>query len=160
MVDLCERLEHVSWVVAIAYSTVGSLIVELTHYFSFFALVGMIAIVDLRVLGITDRRQTATQLADDLFPWIWTGLAFNVLSGLLMFAGAATTFCSNSVFHAKLLVILLAVIFGVIVERNVRKWDGLPTMPTGAKLLALVSLLLWIGAILSAVEVPHLTYVP
>jgi hypothetical protein len=36
----------------------------------------------------------------------------------------------------------------------------LPAVPTAAKFVALVSLVLWIGVILAAVEVPHLTYVP
>jgi uncharacterized membrane protein YbaN (DUF454 family) len=59
-----------------------------------------------------------------------------------------------------MLVIVLAVVFAVIVQRNVRKWDKLPAIPRGAKFVAFVSLVLWIGVILAAVEVPHLTYVP
>jgi hypothetical protein len=44
-----------------------------------------------------------------------------------------------------------------VVQRNAAKWDVLPTIPPGAKLVALVSLLLWIGTIVMAVEIPALT---
>jgi uncharacterized membrane protein len=160
LLRLCEWLQHATWITAIDNSVVASVLVEITHYFSFFLLVGTIVILDLRVLGVAGRRQNVTRLANQLFPLTWAGLAFASLSGFIMFAGDATTFYPNSVFHAKMLVILLAVVFSVIVQRNVRKWDKLPAIPRGAKFVAFVSLVLWIGVILAAVEVPHLTYVP
>jgi hypothetical protein len=160
LLRLCERLQHAAWVTAIFSSVVASVLVELAHYFGFLLLVGAIVMVDLRVLGVAGRRQSVTQLADHLFPLMWTGLGLAVLSGFILFAGDATTFCPNPVFHAKLVVISLAVVFGCIVQRKVRKWDQLPCIPVGAKFTVLASLALWIGVILAAVEIPHLTYVP
>ena len=131
----------------------------MTHYFSLFLLVGSIVLIDLRILGLAARRRNATQFAEELFPWMWTGLVLNFLSGFLLFAGDAATFYVNWVFHIKLAVILLAVIFGVIVQWNVGKWDRPPAIPVSAKVLAFVSLALWIGSILASVEVPALTSV-
>jgi hypothetical protein len=54
-------------------------------------------------------------------------------------------------------VILAAVVFGIIVQWRVPAWDKLPAMPIGARLLAAVSLLLWVGAILAGNEVPALS---
>jgi uncharacterized membrane protein len=155
----CQWLEHTSFIVWVSNSIVASTIVELTHYFSLFLLVGSIVLVDLRILGLAARQRNATEFASQLFPWMWAGLALNFLSGFLLFAGDATTFYANWVFHIKLTVILLAVIFGVIVQSNVRRWDQPPSIPVGAKVLALVSLVLWIGSILASVEVPALTSV-
>jgi hypothetical protein len=155
----CHWLEHTSFIVWVSNSIVASTIVELTHYFSLFLLVGSIVLVDLRILGLAARQHNATEFASELFPWMWTGLALNFLSGFLLFAGDATTFYVNWVFHIKLIVILLAVIFGVIVQSNVSKWDRPPSIPVGAKVLAFVSLALWIGSILASVEVPALTSV-
>jgi hypothetical protein len=155
----CNWLTH-TWLIAwVSNSVVISTLVELTHYVSLFLLVGSIALVDLRILGIAARRRSVTQLADELFPWMWTGLALNFLSGFLLFAGDAATFWVNWVFHIKLTVILIAVIFGIIVQWNARRWGQLPSISIGAKVLALVSLLLWIGSILASVEVPALTSV-
>ncbi len=156
----CERLEHVSWITAVNNWVVSSVLVELAHYFGFFLLVGTIAAVDLRVLGLLGRRDEDAQLGKQLFPLMWTGLALAIVSGFVMFAGQATLFYPNPVFRAKLAVILLAILFGVVVQTNLPKWNRLPSVPVGAKCIALISLLLWVAAILAAVEIPHLTYVP
>jgi len=155
----CEWLEHTALITAITNSLLMSTIVEVVHYFSLFLLVGPVLIVDLRLMGLAARRRKAGELAGELFPLMWAGLALNFLSGFLMFAGDATTFYGNRVFHFKLAVILLAVILGVVVERGAGRWGQLPVMPVGARLLALVSLALWIASILAAVEVPSLTSV-
>ena len=54
-------------------------------------------------------------------------------------------------------VILAAVIFGIIVQWKVPAWDKLPAMPMGAKVIAAISLLLWVGAILAGNELPALS---
>jgi hypothetical protein len=114
-------------------------------------------IVDLRVLGLVGRGQDATKFADRLFPWIWGSLALNFLSGFVMFAGSATAYYSNNIFCDKMGVILLAIVANLIVQQKVGKWNQLPAMPTWAKLLAVLSIGLWVGAIIAGVEVPALT---
>jgi hypothetical protein len=157
LLHLGEWLEHNSWIVAINSSVVLSAILEVAHYAGFFLLVGSIAIVDLRVLGVAARRQTATSVAEELFPWMWTGVASAFLSGFLMFAGDATDFSGAWIFCVKMLVVLLALAAGIVVQRSVPKWDRAPSMPISARLMAFVSLALWIGAILIAVEVPAIS---
>jgi uncharacterized membrane protein len=152
-----EWLEHDPWIVAMNTSASISAVLEVIHYFSFFVLIGAIAIVDLRILGLAGRRQSAAQLSRTVFPWIWTGLGLAVLSGFLMFSGNARQYLHNTIFHRKLLVILLAVIFASIVQQNTARWDRRPAMPVVAKLVALISLLLWVGAILMGVDVPAIT---
>ena len=130
---------------------------EIVHYFSMFILVGSIMVVDLRVLGLLGRGQQATQFANRFFPWIWISLALNFLSGFLMFAGSAASYYRNDVFYDKAGVILLAVIASIIVQQRLPKWDRLPAMPARARFLAVLSIGLWIGAIIAGVEVPALT---
>jgi uncharacterized membrane protein YbaN (DUF454 family) len=108
-------------------------------------------------MGVAGRKQSATRLAEQAFPCIWTGLCFAVLSGFIMFAGQATEYLHNSMFHRKLVVILLATIFGAWVQRSVSMWDQSKSMPAWAKVVALVSLALWVGAILIGVDVPAIT---
>ena len=115
------------------------------------------AIVDLCVLGAVGVRQDAKQLADRLFPWIWISLAFNILSGFVMFAGTAPSYYGNTIFYDKLLVILLAVIANIAVLQHVRNREQAPATPAWAKVLALLSIALWITAIIAGVEVPALT---
>lgn len=155
----CLWLEHTAFITWLSDSVVMATFVDVLHYFSLFLLVGSIVLVDLRLLGVAARRRNATELAEDLFPVMWIGLALNFVSGFLLFAGDAVTFYVNWVFHIKLTVILIAVIFGIIVQASVKKWDRPTGIPVGAKLLAFLSLALWIGSILAAVEVPALTSV-
>jgi len=157
LLHLCRWLQDNSLIAAINGTAWTAAATEIVHYFSMFILVGSMVIVDLRVLGLVGRRQNATHLADRLFPWMWISLALNFLSGFLMFAGSATAYYRNDIFYDKMGVILLAIVASIIVQQKVRKWDQLPAMPAWAKLIAVVSIGLWIGAIVAGVEVPALT---
>jgi uncharacterized membrane protein len=157
LLHLCRWLQDNSFVAGINGTAWTAAALEIVHYFSMFILVGSMVIVDLRVLGLVGRQQDATQLADRLFPWIWASLALNFLSGFFMFAGSAVAYYRNDIFYDKVGVILLAIVANIIVQQRVRKWNQLPAMPTWAKLIAVVSIGLWIGAIIAGVEVPALT---
>jgi uncharacterized membrane protein len=157
LLHLCRWLQDNSFIVAINGTAWTAAAMEIVHYFSMFILVGSMMIVDLRVLGLVGRRQDATQIAGRLFPWIWVSLALNFLSGFLMFAGSATAYYHNDIFYDKMIVVLLAIVANIIVQQRVRKWDQLPAMPAWAKFIAVVSIGLWIGAIIAGVEVPALT---
>jgi uncharacterized membrane protein len=157
LLHLCRWLQDNSFIAAINGTAWTAAALEIIHYFSMFILVGSMVIVDLRVLGLVGRRQDATQLGDRLFPWMWAALALNFLSGFFMFAGSATAYYGNSIFYDKVIVILLAIVASIVVQQKVSKWDQLPAMPAWAKLIALVSIGLWIGAIIAGVEVPALT---
>src|SRR3981189_1129393 len=115
---LCEWLEQIPWIVTITNSAVLISLVWLIHYLGFFLLVGTTAVVDLRVLGAAGRNQKLAPLAGLLFPLAWTGLGLAIASGLIMFAGQATTFYPTAVFRIKMGMVLLALIFGVMVQRK------------------------------------------
>jgi hypothetical protein len=157
LLHLGRLLENNGFIVAINGWSVSAAALEIIHYFSMFLIVGPTVMVDLRVLGVADRHHPVAELAERFFPWVWVALAFNVLSGFVMFAGDAVAYIRESTFHAKLLVVLLAVLFTLVVHWNVSKWDRLPSTPFTAKTLAFLSLLFWIGAILAGVEVPALS---
>ncbi len=157
LLHFCRWLQDNSMIAALngtAWTAAG---LEIVHYFSMFILVGAMVIVDLRVLGLVGRRQDARHLAGLLFPWIWISLLFNFISGFLMFAGSAVSYYRNDIFYDKVAVVLLAIIANIIVQQKVRTWGKLPEMPAWAKLVAFLSIGLWIGAIIAGVEVPALT---
>ena len=155
VLSFCQRLEKISWLMAIDNSPTMGPGMYIAHYFSIFLLVGTSAIVNLRILVPTGRRQNVTELAEQLFPWTWIAFSIAVVTGLIMFAPDATTFFPRIFFWIKLPVVLLAAVFTLIVQHNVRKWDQSPAIPTQAKLTAFVSLALWIGTILTALEIPQ-----
>jgi hypothetical protein len=154
LLSLCKWLENTSLARGLEGAPYLFPILSAGHFFSFFLLIGTTVAVDLRLLGLASRRHTASQLAQQLFPWTWTGLGIASLTGFLMFMPDARTFVSSSFFLTKMLVTVLAGAFVLLIQWNVRKWElSAATLPL-AKVMAAVSLLLWIGAILAAAEVP------
>jgi hypothetical protein len=153
LLQFCEWLEHSSWVTTIGGTGWMYQTVEITHYFSLFVLVGTTLIVDLRVLGVAARRQSVTQISEQFFPWVWTALSLAVLSGFVMFATDAGDYYADWVFRVKMSVILLAIVFTIIVQRNAAKWNRPAARHTWFKIAAFASLLFWIGAILAGVEI-------
>ncbi len=153
MPSLLQWLQHNSYVTTFAmtgwmYSTAGVI-----HYFSLFVLIGTVVLLDLRILGVAARSQGIAQLAETLSPWTWTALTLALISGFSMFATDATDYFPDLVFRIKMTVLALAIIFTIIVHRSVPSWDKSPVISKGVKTVALISLVLWVGAILAGVEI-------
>jgi hypothetical protein len=148
-----EMLEHAGWVTTLSGTGWMYQAVEITHYFSLFILVGTNVIVDLRVLGVAARRQSVPQIAEQLFPWVWTALTLALVSGFLMFTTGAGDYYADTVFRVKMSVILLAIASTIIVQRNAARWDWPTANHTWFKIAAFASLFFWIGSILAGVEI-------
>ena len=155
--QIADWLQDSSVITVLTSTGWTAALLAILHYFSMFVLVGSMAIVDLRVLGVMGRDESATIFAERIFPWVWISLAVNIVSGFIMFAGDATAYVRVGSFGIKLLVVLLAIVFGLIVQWKVPAWDQSAVLPTTAKVVAVVSLLFWVGAIVMGVEVPAIS---
>jgi hypothetical protein len=152
--EILEAIEEWRWVVYIGSHSILEWI-SMLHYFTIFWVVGTIALIDLRILGLVGMRQTATEWQKQLSPWMWTAMTICLLTGLLEFAPGGGDFYLNFVFQWKLAATGAGVILAVVVYRGVPQWDRLPSMPGSAKALAALCLLVWVGTILLGVEVAN-----
>lgn len=152
-----DVLQHAGWVTTLATSRWLYGLVSVVHYSAVFFFVGTIVLLDLRILGVADRNHALSPLAAQLRPWTWIGFGAAVVSGFLLFAIEAGDYAAATPFRVKMLIILLAVIAALATEANMSKWDRAPVMPVTARLVALISIVLWLGTILASVEVPALT---
>jgi Family of unknown function (DUF6644) len=152
--QIAEKLQDNSIIIFLTSTGWTAAGLAILHYYSMFVLVGSMVIVDLRVLGILGRNYNAAALARRIFPWVWVALGVNLVSGFIMFAGDATAYVPTWSFQLKILVVLLAIVFGTLVQWRIPKWEESPVRRTEAKIIAVISILLWIGAILMGVEVP------
>jgi hypothetical protein len=151
-----EALEQTAWVKTLGSTGWMYAIVTVTHYLTMFWCIGSIALVDLRVMGLAVRNRSVGELAEQLFPWAWTGFGLAIISGFLIFATDAGDWAPSTAFHVKLTLIVLSALSTLIVQHSVPRWAQAPAISTSAKIIALVSLLLWIATILSASEIPAL----
>ena len=151
-----EALEHAGWVSTLATSRWIYGLVSVIHHSAVLFSIGTIVLLDLRILG-GNQNPAVSALAEQLRPWAWIGFGSAVISGFLLFAGQAAAYVAATPFRIKMLIIVLAVVAALAVEWSVLKCDRARVMPVTAKLLALISILLWLGALLAAVEISELT---
>ncbi len=149
-----EALEQTGWVKTFGSTGWMYASVSVIHYLTMFWFIGSMAVVDLRVMGIAARKRSLSELSAQLFPWAWTGLVLAIVSGFFMFATAAGDWAPDPIFHIKLGMIVISIVFAVLVQRGAPKWAALPEIPNSARVIAAIALLLWILTILSASEIP------
>ena len=117
---------------------------ECIHIVGFALSIGTIAIVDFRLLGFGLTRQSVAELAKDLAPWTLAGLAVMLLSGPAMFSSDPDMYYLNISFQIKMALLLAAIIFHYTIHSKVTLKGALPQQ---TKLVACVSLALWMGVI-------------
>jgi hypothetical protein len=151
MLDLCKGLEQTAVGAAVRESLWLFPVIETVHLLGMAALIGTVAVFDLRLLGWAMRRERVSELARRLFPWAWAGFAVQVVTGALLFSSEAVHVYANPAFRVKMGLICLAgvhaLIFHWTVYRDVAKWDESAVLPVGAKVAGMVSILIWIGVV-------------
>ena len=157
MLSICEALQHSKTLLTILGWAPFAAALEVIHYFGVFLLVGSVAFVDLRVMGLAARRRSIAELTAQVFPAAWIGLAMVVISGFLMFTTSAADYYQDPTFHKKMLVTLLAVAFAVVVQIGGPSWDRAQSAPATAKLAALICFVLLFLAILEGNLVPAIS---
>jgi uncharacterized membrane protein len=110
---------------------------------------GMILMTDMRLLGWGMRGYSVSDVVDQFRASKRIGFLLIVTCGILMACCKAEEYYYNRWFHLKLgllvLVGLHALIFRGSVYRKAAALDPAAPPPAGAKLAAVVSLLLWTG---------------
>ena len=109
--------------------------------------VGLNACMDLRILGFAPKlRLTAME---KFFPVLWFGFWLNAISGTILLGVDARAKLTNVDFYVKMVFIALAVINLRMLKTQVFRTPGIDKGPLSsrAKLLAVTSLIFWLGAI-------------
>ena len=121
---------------------------ECTHILGFALSVGTIAVLDFRLLGLGLLRHPASELANDLAPWTLVGLALMLLSGSAMFSSDPDMYYLNGAFQIKMAALLVAIVFNYTIHRKIAARDA---STGGAKLVACISLTLWMSIVVCGV---------
>jgi hypothetical protein len=128
-------------------------IVESLHVLTLCLFVGMAAILDLRLLGLVFRRAPVSDVMRRLMPWTKAGFVVMVITGVLLFYAIPVRTYQNIFFRIKVVLLILAGInvwlFHRRMEPTMGEWDVLVVTPRGARVAAMLSLVLWAAIIVS-----------
>ena len=119
---------------------------ETLHVLALTMVVGSVAMMDVRLLGI-GRWRPASQVIAASLPWAWCAFAVAFTAGAMLFCSKAVTYYSNIPFRIKMVCMLLAginmLVFHVMTSRKIKDWDT-SEPPVGARVAGGISLVLWV----------------
>ena len=119
----------------------------LVHTYGMALVVGIVAAIDLRILGFAPALPLST-LAKFL-PIFWVAFWINALTGTILLVADATTKMTNPDFFIKMGFIALAVVNQRLIEKRVLADPKVDITPFSgqAKVLAVTSIVFWFAAI-------------
>jgi hypothetical protein len=122
---------------------------EALHFIGLATLIGGIAALDLRILGVAKRLPVAP--LHKLLPLVFIGFGINLVTGVLFFLSDPLGYGVNPSFQLKMVFILLAGLnalwFELKLAPHVDEWGSGVDASTHAKIVCGVSLFLWAGII-------------
>ena len=141
----------------IEYSAVGDFLatsgwafptIETIHVIALVTVVGAIAVMDLRLLGLASKDSKITQVSQDTIRLTWMAFVLAAITGLLMFTSKASSYMINPYFLIKMGLLALAGLnmayFHFVTWKKVGEWDSAADIPTVVKLSGALSLIFWV----------------
>jgi uncharacterized membrane protein len=144
---IAQSIQSIGFLAAFSESVLAYPIVLSIHLACIALFGGMILATDLRLLGLTFKSLTITEVVTSLRPWKRVGGTIMVAMGLPLAGSEAEKYAPNPFFWAKMVILgligLHALIFRRLVYNRTEELDRSPVIPTEAKVAAILSLVLW-----------------
>lgn len=123
-------------------------LIESLHVLSITLMMGTIALLDLRLMGILDLERPVSKILRETLPLTVGAFVVALITGTLMFITHAVQYMSNGPFVAKMVLMVVAgvniVVFHGVTQRTIEQWDrGKPAR--SAVMAGYVSLILWVA---------------
>jgi hypothetical protein len=145
--SIAQSLESIRFLSDFSESVLAYPIVLSIHLTDIALFGGMILMTNLRLLGLTFKGLTITQVVTSLRPWKRIGGTIQIGTGLLLATSEATKYAGNPYFWTKMIVLGLIFVHGVvfrpIVYNRTEELDRSPVIPAQVKVAAVLSLILW-----------------
>ena len=122
---------------------------ESVHVLAITLVLGSIAVVDLRLLGVASRGRPVTRLIREVLPVTWFAFAVAAVTGAALFSSNAVEYAKNFPFQMKMLLLVLAgvnmVVFHFVTYRGIAQWDEAGETPFAARFAGGFSIALWLS---------------
>jgi len=90
-------------------------------------------------------------MASDILKWTWAAFALTAVTGALMFITNPVVYYHNFYFRTKMVLLVLAGlkmgVFELTAGRTVHRWENAPSAPSVGKVVAVLSIVIWISVI-------------
>jgi hypothetical protein len=127
-------------------STYGFSILLTIHVVAMCIFLGLIVMMDLRLVGVANLRTRASEIQARLFPWQMLGFAIIVISGLMLVWAQPLRYYGKTFFWWKMALMAIAGvnagIIHAITHRSEAAWDT-----SAARIAGAASLVLWAGVL-------------
>ena len=129
---------------------------ETLHFIGLTLLLGVVFLVDLRVLGVMKGVSFAS--LHRLLPWAAFGFGLNVITGLLFFVGIPGQYIHNNSFYWKVALVMLAGVNAVYFTFMKEPWalGAKEDAPLRIKIAAASAMVLWLGVLYCGSMLPFL----
>jgi len=143
-----------AWFMALAHSPLGHAmqaskwdfaIVEMVHLLALAVLGGSVLLIDLRLLGLILKGESARELGRDLGRLLIGSLVVMVVSGIALLSEEAGKCYYSPAFRWKMALLAAAVVFYFTLHRRALQKTGNGVPALSARIAAIVSLTLWLG---------------
>lgn len=125
--------------------------IETTHVLTLMLFLGLVFILDLRLLGYAFTKVRASTIADRLDRPIFIGFAIMLVTGLLLYYAIPVRTTNSIFFRTKVLLLIAAGLNAMLarraMENSMGSWDTDPVPPRRFRIAGALSLLFWIGVI-------------
>jgi hypothetical protein len=146
--NLWQTLETSAIGTFIAESPWAFPMVESAHVIAIVTVVGTIAVMDLRLLGLASSDCAVTSMSRDTLRWTWGAFVLAAITGGLLFISNASGYAGNPWFIRKMIVLVLAganmAVFHLFTWRSVGRWDSDCAVPLAGKIAGGLSLFFWV----------------
>jgi hypothetical protein len=151
LLDICQWINDTQASTALRQSLIMFPLIETIHVLGLAGSVGLILMVDLRLIGVNMKRAPFTTVFHQLEPISLWGFGAMFISGILLFCSEAAKLYHSGTFIVKLIFLVGAGInmmyFNKGIYRKVATWDKHSVTPPKARLAGWLSIILWMGVI-------------
>jgi hypothetical protein len=146
-VNIAHSIQSIGFLSDFSESVLAYPIVMSTHLACIALFGGIILMTNLRLLGLTFKSLTITEMVASFRPWKRAGGVVMIGTGLLLATSEAEKYSPNPFFWTKMIILGLIGVHGLIfrplVYNRTEELDRSPVVPTKAKVAAILSLVLW-----------------
>lgn len=138
-------------------------VIQTVHILGIAVVMGSVVMIDLRVLGLAVPGQAIGEMTKRLMPWLWWALISNFVSGAVFVLARPNRYFNNPVFGWKFSflvpAVLLTLVFHLLSRRQADYWTSSQRHLLAARLLAILSLGLWIMVAMAGRWIAYSEYI-